>query len=55
MNKQQKALCIDIDLVSGVCLGLEFEWDEKGTAMVLSIGILRLFIGIVDLEKLDEN
>lgn len=55
MTTQQKALCIDIDLISGVALGLEFEWDERGTAVVLSIGILRLYMGIVDLDKLDDN
>jgi hypothetical protein len=54
-NKQQKALCIDIDLVSGIALGCEFEWDERGTVCVLSVGILRLYIGFVDLEKLDED
>jgi len=55
MTTPQKALCIDIDLISGVALGLEFEWDETGSALVLSIGILRLYIGWIDLEKLDDN
>jgi hypothetical protein len=55
MTTQQKALCIDIDLISGVALGLEFEWDETGSALVLSIGILRLYIGWIDLEKVNED
>lgn len=55
MTTPQKALCIDIDLISGFALGLELEWDERGTAVILSIGILRLYMGMVDLDKLDDN
>lgn len=55
MSKQQKALCIDIDLVSGVSVGIEFEWDESGSALVLSMGILRFYIGWIDLEKVNED
>ena len=34
---------------------MEFEWDETGSALVLSIGILRFYIGWIDLDKLDDN
>jgi hypothetical protein len=55
MTTPQKALCIDIDLISGVALGLECVWDETGSALVLSMGILRFYIGWIDLEKVNED